>query len=107
MKEYCSVRDSAFSSLEELHDLETGSLHQNVNLVLANFPYGTHSFRGQASSACDVFCKTSIEDAVRFMSDVVVSRAHGTISFSDLMFFHWNMSVFRQTEMVEDVKADP
>lgn len=72
MREYCVVKDTSFNELEDLHKLEIGStLHQNVNLLLADPLSNTRNARGQASSTHDVLSKEDVNDAVKFMSNIV------------------------------------
>lgn len=108
MREYCFLKDTSINELKGLRELKTGSsLHQNLNFVLADLLYITRSARGQSSYAHDVFCKEEIENAVRFMSIVMVPRVHDHFFSSDLTFFQWDKSLRCQMEMVEYVKADP
>lgn len=44
---------------------------------------------------------------MRLMCNMMPYEAHHEIFCSDLMFFHWNKSLDRQRENVENVEADP
>lgn len=47
LREYRLVKDTSFSELEELHELEAGSaLHKMINLVLADTLYNSCSASG-------------------------------------------------------------
>lgn len=58
MSEYFAFRDGNVNELESLHKLKTSSsLHRNVNWVLVDIPYRTHSAKGQAGSASEVLSR--------------------------------------------------
>lgn len=103
MRECWFVRDTSSDELRDPHELGNCSAFQySVNLALAIPSYNTRSARGQASSAHDGFCKESIENSVQFMRNVIVPGEHFCLN---LMFFHWDQSLHRQTKMVQNAKA--
>lgn len=73
--------------------------------MLVDLPYNTCRARDQPNSAHEIFYEESIECAPKFMSNLMAPRAHSHIFRSELMFFHCNKSVCRQTEMVENLET--
>lgn len=75
----CSfIEDTYFNELEKIHEQKMGSaLQQSVNLVLAPPSYPTHSTQSQIGFSRDTLCEEIIVNAVRFMSKVIASGAHG------------------------------
>lgn len=89
IRECCPGKDSFFSELEDLRDLETGSApHQNLTLVLAEPRCSTRSALGQAIFAHVVFFKEDMADVVKVMSSLTLSGAQGHNFCYHLMFFH-------------------
>lgn len=80
VREYRIVRYTSFNEWEGLREAGTDfALHQNANLLNANRPHSTRSARDLKSSVLDVLSKEDIEDALRFMSSIIASAAHGHI----------------------------
>lgn len=107
MRTYCFFKDTSVNEPQDLLDLKTGAaLRRKVNLMMADHPYSTFSAQDQASSAYNVMCGEDMEDAVRFTSSVMASRAYGHSFCFDLVFHHSNKRLRRQNEMVGDVEAE-
>lgn len=89
IREYCFIKETSFSELEDLHELEkSSSQHQSVNLVLTDPGSSTCSARGHASSAHNVSWEEDINDAVWLTSFVMAAGAHDKFFCSSLMFLH-------------------
>lgn len=59
-------------------------------LFLTTFPCNTRSERVQAGYANDAFFKENIEEAVKLMSSLMTSEAHGEDFCSEGMYFFKN-----------------
>lgn len=77
-----------------------------MTLKLAYSLYITRSARVQGRIAYSFVYKGDLEDAVRFVSNVMAPRAHCYILCFDLVVLHQSRGLRWKSEMAEDVEAD-
>lgn len=105
MKEFCLVKDTSFSELGDVRELDRGSaLRQNVNLVLNDPPYSTRSTRYQVKAAHDEFFQEYFQNAARIMSTLMAPRGHDHFFRSNVLLRQGNRNLHRQTETIKIVR---
>lgn len=89
VKSYCFIPDILFNDFEDEDEHENGVfLTDNVNLVLADPLFNTHSAPGYPTTTHSVFSTRSMKDATRLVSSVMAPGAQRVMICSNLMFQH-------------------